>query len=83
MAGAMASRVDIGLPPAQRALAEAVAATGKPVVVVLRHGRALDLPPAVRDARAIMATWFLGSETGHAIADLVLGRRTALRAACR
>jgi beta-glucosidase len=73
MAGEMASRVDIGLPPAQRALAEAVAATGKPIVVLLRHGRALDLPPAVRDARAIMATWFLGSETGHAIADLVFG----------
>ena len=33
----------------------------------------IGLPPAVRDARAIMASWFLGSETGHAIADLVFG----------
>lgn len=73
MAGEMASRVDIGLPAAQRALAEAVAATAKPVVVVLRHGRALELAGAVRHAPAILATWFLGSETGHAIADLLFG----------
>lgn len=73
MSGEAGSRVDIGLPPVQQALAEAVAATGKPVVVVLRHGRALALSGAVRDARAILAGWFLGSETGHALADLIFG----------
>ena len=73
MAGEAASRVDIGLPAAQLALAEAVAATGKPLVVVLRHGRALALTGAVRHAQAILAAWFLGSETGHALADLVFG----------
>ncbi len=54
-------------------VAEAGAATGKPLVVLLRHGRALALTGAVRAAPAIMATWFLGSQTGHAIADLVFG----------
>ncbi|WP_326543752.1 glycoside hydrolase family 3 N-terminal domain-containing protein [Pseudorhodoferax sp.] len=73
MAGEAASRADIGLPPAQLALAEAVAATGKPLVVVLRHGRALALTGAVRQAQAILAGWFLGSETGHALADLLFG----------
>ena len=73
MSGESASRVDIGLPAAQLALAEAVAATGKPVVVVLRHGRALALPGAVRNAQAIVAGWFLGDETGHALADILLG----------
>lgn len=73
MSGEAASRVDIGLPAAQLALAEAVVATGKPVVVVLRHGRALALGDAVRRAQAIVAGWFLGSETGHALADLIFG----------
>ena len=73
MSGEAQARVDIGIPAPQLALAEAVAATGKPVVVLLRHGRALALTGAVRAAPAIMATWFLGSQTGHAIADLVFG----------
>ena len=67
------SRVDIGVPAPQLALAEAVAATGKPVVVLLRHGRAMELAGAVKDAPAILATWFLGSETGHAVADVLFG----------
>ncbi|WP_375391590.1 glycoside hydrolase family 3 N-terminal domain-containing protein [uncultured Sphingomonas sp.] len=73
MSGEAQARVDIGVPPPQLALAEALAALGKPMVVLLRHGRALALTGAVRDAPAIMATWFLGSETGHALADLVFG----------
>ena len=73
MSGEAQARVDIGIPAPQMALAEAVAATGKPVVVLLRHGRALALTGAVKAAPAIMATWFLGSETGHSIADLVFG----------
>jgi len=67
------SRVDIGLPPAQQALAEAVAAVSKPVVVLLRNGRGMELSGAVRDAPAILVSWFLGSETGHAVADVLFG----------
>jgi beta-glucosidase len=67
------SRVDIDIPEPQRALAEAVAATGKPVVVLLRNGRALELSGAVKDAPAILVTWFLGSQTGHAVADILFG----------
>lgn len=73
MSGEAQARVDIGIPAPQMALAKAVAATGKPIVVLLRHGRALALTGAVKAAPAIMATWFLGSETGHSIADLVFG----------
>jgi len=73
MAGEAQSRTDIVVPAPQLALAEALAATGKPMVVLLRHGRALALTGAVRNAPAIMATWFLGSETGHAVADVVFG----------
>lgn len=71
--GEAQSRTRIVLPAAQQALAEAVAATGTPVVVLLRNGRALALEGAVRDTQAILVTWFLGSQTGHAVADVVFG----------
>ena len=73
MSGESNSRLEVTIPAAQQALAEAVAATGTPVVVLLRNGRALALKGAVRDARAILATWFLGSEMGPAVADVVFG----------
>src|SRR3546814_6574722 len=59
MSGEAQSRTSITVPDAQQALAEAVAATGKPVVVLLKNGRALALEGAVRDAAAIVVTWFL------------------------
>lgn len=73
MSGENQSRDLIVLPAAQQALADAVAATGKPVVVVLRNGRALALQGSVVNAPAILVTWFLGSETGNAIADILFG----------
>jgi beta-glucosidase len=73
MSGEAQSRTEIVVPEPQQALAEAVAATGKPVVVVLKHGRALALRGAVANAQAILATWFLGTETGNAIADILFG----------
>ncbi|HEY0332819.1 MAG TPA: glycoside hydrolase family 3 N-terminal domain-containing protein [Stenotrophomonas sp.] len=71
--GEAQSRTDIVLPPPQQALAEAIAATGTPLVVLLRNGRALALHGAVRDAQALLVTWFLGSQTGHAVADVLFG----------
>ncbi|OUM02936.1 glycoside hydrolase family 3 N-terminal domain-containing protein [Variovorax sp. JS1663] len=73
MSGEARSRSDIEIPRAQQQLAEAVAATGKPVVVLLRNGRALALRGAVRNANAILVTWFLGSQTGPAISDVLFG----------
>jgi beta-glucosidase len=74
MSGEAQSRTEIDMPAVQQALAEAVAATGKPLIVLLRHGRALALHGAIANAQAILATWFLGSEAGHAIADILFGR---------
>ncbi|WP_305806251.1 glycoside hydrolase family 3 N-terminal domain-containing protein [Stenotrophomonas sp. YIM B06876] len=71
--GEAQSRVEITLPPAQQALAEAVAMTGKPLVVVLRNGRALALHGAVREAQALLVGWYLGTQTGHAVADVLFG----------
>ncbi len=67
------SRVTIDVPAPQRALAEALAATGKPMVVLLKCGRALELSGAIAGADAILITWFLGSEEGNAVADLLFG----------
>ena len=74
MSGEAASRADLGLPGRQRALAEAVFDLGKPVAVALSSGRPLTLPWLFERADAVLATWFLGSEAGHAIADVLTGR---------
>jgi beta-glucosidase len=71
--GEAQSRTHIVLPAIQQALAEAVQATRKPLVVLLRNGRALALSGAVRDAQAILVTWFLGTQMGHAVADVLFG----------
>lgn len=73
MSGEGASRADITIPKAQVDLIDAVAAVGKPMVILLKHGRALELPNAVKNAQAIVCTWFLGSESGNAIADVLFG----------
>jgi beta-glucosidase len=74
MAGEAASRARPGLPGRQQELADAVLALGKPVVVLLSSGRPLMVTPLVERASAVVATWFLGSEAGNAIADVLTGR---------
>ena len=74
MSGEAASRTDLGLPGRQRALAEAVLDLGKPVVVTLSSGRPLTLPWLFERADAVLATWFLGCEAGHAVADVLTGK---------
>lgn len=73
MSGEAHSRAEIILPQPQQDLAEAVAAIGKPVVVVLSTGRALALRGAVREADALLVSWFLGSQGGLALADVLTG----------
>jgi beta-glucosidase len=60
-------RTSIALPAAQEKLLEAVAATGKPVVVVLQSGSAVALNWAKDHANAILAAWYPGAEGGNAI----------------
>ncbi len=77
MSGEAASRAHLGLPGLQRRLAEAVferaqlAAT--PVIVILFSGRPLAVPWLLERAGAVLAAWFLGSEAGNAIADVLSG----------
>jgi beta-glucosidase len=66
-------RTDIGLPARQQALLEAVAATGKPVVLVLLNGSALAVNWAEAHAPAIVEAWYPGEEGGAAVADILFG----------
>ncbi len=78
MSGEAASRAHLDLPGKQRALAEAVLerarSLGKPVVGVLFSGRPLAVPWLVDGCDALLAAWFLGSEAGNAVGDVILGR---------
>ncbi|MGE0118354.1 MAG: glycoside hydrolase family 3 N-terminal domain-containing protein [Dongiaceae bacterium] len=74
MSGEAASRVRLGLPGQQRHLAQSVLELGKPVVVLLSSGRPLTVPWLFERADAVLAAWFLGSEAGHAVGDVLTGR---------
>ena len=74
MSGESRSRSSIELPPSQHELAMQVLATGKPVVVVLSSGRPLAIPELAEKAPAILETWMLGIEAGHAVADVLFGK---------
>jgi beta-glucosidase len=66
-------RTDIGLPRAQQDLLEALAATGKPLIVVLLNGSALAVNWAEQHAAAILEAWYPGEEGGTAIAETLAG----------
>ena len=66
-------RTDIGLPRTQQDLLEALAATGKPLVVVLMNGSALAVNWAHEHADAILEAWYPGEEGGTAIAETLAG----------
>jgi len=69
MSGEAQSRTEIVIPEPQRALAEAVSAVGKPVVVILMNGRALALEGAVARSNALVVGWFLGTGPGTTMTD--------------
>jgi beta-glucosidase len=73
MSGEAASRSKLGLPENQVKLLRALAKTGKPIALVLFNGRPLVLSEEVTLATSIVETWFLGTESGRAISDVLLG----------
>jgi len=73
MSGEAASRSALDLPGVQQQLLEAVQATGTPIVLVLMSGRPLAVAWAAEHVHTIVQAWFLGVETGHALADVLFG----------
>lgn len=66
-------RDDLNLVGKQQELVEAVYATGTPVVVVLLHGRPLSIEWIKNNVPAILDGWYLGQETGNAVAEALFG----------
>ena len=74
MDGESASSSSLELPGRQQELLEAVAAEGKPVVLVLMSARPLELRWASTHIPAILDAWYPGTEGGIAIANLLYGK---------
>lgn len=73
MSGESSSRSNIDIPDAQKDLLKALLKTGKPVVLCLFTGRPMTIKWESENVPAIINVWFGGTESGNAIADVLLG----------
>jgi beta-glucosidase len=73
MSGEARSRVSLSMQGRQEELLKAVVATGKPVVLVVKSGRPLAVEWAAENVPAIVYGWFLGTEAGPALANVLFG----------
>ena len=71
--GEFQDRALLSLPGHQEEMIEAIAATGKPVVVVLVGGSAITMNNWIDKVPAIVDVWYPGEEGGHAVADVLFG----------
>jgi beta-glucosidase len=69
----LGDRDNLDLVGRQNDLADAILKTGKPVVVLLINGRPMTINELGNKAPAILECWYLGQETGHAVADVIFG----------
>lgn len=70
----LGDRASIDLLGQQNDLARAIFALNKPTVVLLLNGRPLSVNYLAENAPALIEGWYLGQETGHAVADVLFGR---------
>ena len=73
MSGESSSRSELTMPNAEKDLMEAIAKTGKPIVLLNYAGRPTVLSWEKENLNAILNVWFAGSETGDAICDVLFG----------
>ncbi len=73
MAHESSSRTDLNLQASQKRLITALKATGKPLIIALMNGRPLTVKEEYQQADAMLETWFLGTEGGNAVADVLFG----------
>ena len=69
----MGDRTSLDLIGRQGELVDAMLATGKPVIVLLFNGRPLSITDVSASVPAILECWYLGQESGHAVADVLFG----------
>lgn len=72
--GEAASKTDLRLTPNQEKMIREMKKLEKPVVVVIFSGRPLEIKPVLEDADAVLQAWFLGTESGKALADILTGK---------
>lgn len=70
----LGDRDNLDLVGNQMELARQILKTGKPVAILLLNGRPLAINELVEKAPVIIEGWYLGQETGHAVADVVFGK---------
>lgn len=73
MSGEAKSRSNIGFTGVQEDLLKEIAKAGKPIILMINAGRPLIFNWASDNIPAIMYTWWLGTEAGNSIADVVFG----------
>ncbi|MCW1962391.1 beta-glucosidase BglX [Chryseobacterium viscerum] len=73
MSGEAKSRSNIGFTGVQEDLLKEIAKTGKPIILMINAGRPLIFNWASDNIPAIMYTWWLGTEAGNSIADVLFG----------
>ncbi len=69
----LGDRTSLDLPGQQNELVQAVLKTGKPVVLLLINGRPNSITAIEKEIPAIVECWYLGQETGYAVADVLFG----------
>jgi len=72
----LGDRSSLNLVGQQEDLARAILALGKPTIVVLLNGRPLAVNYLAENAPALIEGWYLGQETGNALADVLFGKVT-------
>jgi len=70
----MGDRANLDLVGRQEELIRAMVATGKPVVALLFNGRPLSINCVAENVPAVLECWYLGQETGHAVANVLFGK---------
>jgi beta-glucosidase len=76
LSGEGQSRGNIDLPGAQSELLAVLAATGKPLVVIVMAGRPLAIGDELNDSDALLYAWHGGTMAGPALADLIFGKES-------
>lgn len=72
--GDSGDKSDLNLPKSQQELLKAVAETGKPVILCMLAGSAIDLTYADSHVNAILQAWYPGARGGKAVAELLFGK---------
>ncbi|WP_425395550.1 glycoside hydrolase family 3 N-terminal domain-containing protein [Aeoliella sp.] len=70
----LGDRTNLSMVGLQNELLDAIHATGTPIVSLLFNGRPLAVPEVVEKSHALLECWYLGQESGTAVADVLLGK---------